>query len=1112
MIVALLLIAAVISVPLVNEHYFHIRNLSELRREAGNRFSEIQGLQANGDAKTAQDSIRALIEYFGKNTDDISLTATQIGMFQLASTIKQSAVSANQFETAIYEFEKLLKKFPNTPVAEQVLQQIADCYIALGNMEIEPQRNYPKAIQNLEKIEQNRPEAQNFPKYRQMELKPGKYYNLDRGRAVVIHRDIFKKVYTRKDLIREMATDTTQVKAEYLSDAVMKIGDCLTKMGQGNRAREQYRIIIDFFKESDLVDDAQKSIGEAYEKEADVLKTKAENAGDEAQKKASLDTVRVLYENAAETYLKFINVYVQSDLISKVYIELGGVYFKLGKVKEAYATFAKAINSVKVIEDQARVQLDIGTYYFNEKMWDDAIENYAKVLQNYSTTEFAANAQFLLAQSYDSKGDTLTAITAYNEVCENFRTSTFYPVSALKIGLYHIRLKDYVKAQKYLRQSINRFPGSFVAAQTQFELGSIYMAMAEGAKDTAEAVTKYRLAIKEFETLIAEYDQAGEWVEKAILEMGKCYMKLNLKEKARETLDNLTNQSNMVEKFHILGVSGSDSAIIQDYQGQLAKLTDDQAKAQVWLEIGKKLMGDDLNLVDSAITVFTSAIKLASDTVTLMTLYGEIGNAYMKKGSYKQARAIFTDEILNNPRCEEPRAIQFSFKVAESYFRDRQYKEAVEKFSEFHAKNPSHALTPAALYILGKSHAQLGGYKDARDTYDKIFAQFPKSEMVENAALGFAEALAGEAKYNDAITYIAKFLKNNPGVASMPSFIFKEAEIYRDNLEKPDSAIIFYEKALNFPDHFLFSASAYQLGKLYAAKGEDAKAIDVYGKVKKDNIEYFRAAQGEIGSLKAKTDPEGAIQNYEKIEASSPDVADKVIARMGIGDVYLAQKKYDQAVESYRVIYERYVDAGADLRSASLVKIIDALNNQNKYAEVISWADKMIRDFPDNRYTVNAVYFKGNAFYSLKKYREARETFKGVTERDTGMLSVVSQYLRAECLLSLGDQSGAIKEFNAFMEKNPQSDFVANAIFQISNIAWGKEDYPNAKKGYIRIMGQYPAFSALCWVKNYLAFCYNKENSWRKAKELFTEVRGSGCDNEAKQFAKEQIQAINVQH
>src|SRR3989339_1239492 len=171
MILAIFLILAVVSVPVVNEHSFHTRNMSELRREAGSRFTQIQNLQAGGDSKAARDSIRSLIEYFGKNDDDISLTAIQIGMFQLAASYKQAAVSTTDFETAIYEFEKLLKKFPKTPVAEQVLKQIADCYMALGSMGVEPQRNYQKAIDNLEKIEQNRPEAQNFPKYRQKELK-----------------------------------------------------------------------------------------------------------------------------------------------------------------------------------------------------------------------------------------------------------------------------------------------------------------------------------------------------------------------------------------------------------------------------------------------------------------------------------------------------------------------------------------------------------------------------------------------------------------------------------------------------------------------------------------------------------------------------------------------------------------------------------------------------------------------------------------------------------------------------------------------------------------------------------------------------------------------------
>jgi TolA-binding protein len=111
------------------------------------------------------------------------------------------------------------------------------------------------------------------------------------------------------------------------------------------------------------------------------------------------------------------------------------------------------------------------------------------------------------------------------------------------------------------------------------------------------------------------------------------------------------------------------------------------------------------------------------------------------------------------------------------------------------------------------------------------------------------------------------------------------------------------------------------------------------------------------------------------------------------------------------------------------------------------------------------------------------------------------------------DPAGATKEFNFFMQRHPKSALVANALFQLGNIEWGGENWAAAKKYYTRILAEYPNFQMLCWAKNYLAFCYDKETSWRKAVELYNEVRGGGaCDKEAKEFAKKQIQAINVKH
>lgn len=1111
MIVALLLVLALFSVPIVNEHYFHIKNLAEIRREAGNRFTEIGELQAGGEVKASRDSLRSLIEYFSRNKDDVSQTAAQLGMYQLAYSIEVAALSAKDYDEAVYEYEKLLKKFPVTLVAEQVFLRIAKCHAAMGNMGANPQGNYRKAIQNLEIIEQNRPEARNFPKYRFKEITPEKYFNIDKGKQFKVNRDLAKAIYTKAEMLREMATDTNQVKAELLSDAVLLIGDCYAKMGRGDSAREQYRIIIDFFQESDLVDDAQKAVGESYEKEADQARQKAETLRDSTEKGALLVRADSLYGRAVDTYLKFINIYRQSDLMSKVFIELGGVYFKIRRDKEAYTTFSQAINSIKVIEDQAKVQLDIGTYYFDQRKWDDAIENYAKVMQNYSNTEFASNAQYLLGDCYKAKGDTTEALKAYQSIVDNFRSSTFYPASAINISGMYIAQKDYVKAQKFLRQSINLFPQSQVAAQTQYQLGEIYMLMADDL-DSAAAETKYRLAINEFDLLQQNYDHATEWVEKAILAMGKCYMKLNLKEKARETLDNLRTQALMVEKYRILGIEGSDSSIIKDFQDQLKKFTDDQARAQIYIEIGRKLKGEELNLLDSAVASFQQAISLARDSITIMTAWGEIGDCYIRKGEYKKGRAIFVDEVLNNSRCDEQRRTQFSFKVADTYLRDRNFTEAVRLFTEFIEKYPSHPLAPAAVYFLGKAHAGLEQYGKAREAYDRLFLQYKESDMVDKAALGYGEALQGEKKPGEAVEYLKKFVAAHPGVESMPSFFFKIAEISAKDILDTASCMEYYGKVLKMPDSFLFSAAAFQLGSVLEKQGKDDKAIETYEKVKKDDIEYFRAAQGQIGALKAKTDPEGAIKNYESIENSSDATADKVMSRMGIGDVYAAQKKYPEAVESYRIIYEKYKDAETDLRAVTLIKIIDALNNMGRQDEILNWTDRMIREFPDNKYTVNAYYFRANAYYALKRFGDARETFGEVMRKDSGALAEIAMYQRAECLLSMKKQEESVREFRMFMDRFPKSALVANALFQMANIDWGKENYGEAKRIYQRVVSEYPDFSAICWVKNYMAFCYDKEGSWRKAKEIYNDVRERGCDPEAKQFAKKQIESINVKH
>ncbi|MBL8028807.1 MAG: tetratricopeptide repeat protein [Fibrobacteres bacterium] len=1114
----ILLTLVLLSIPVLNTQVFKIENLSTKRQDIARRFEEIGNYAASGDRKAEEASLDALIKKYENNKDNVSQTAVQLAMFTQASRGQQTAFTIDDFQRAIKDCNDLLKKYPNTMVAEQLFMIAAKCHISMADQGSDEKNNYQKAIDFLERIEKNRPEAFNFPKYKFTELKPGQYFNIDRGKAVLKNKDLVKSLYTLKDAIREQATDTTQTKAELLSDAVMEIGHCLSKMAEGEKAREQYSIIINIFKESDLVDNAAKAIADSYVKEADILEAKIAVSSDSSVIADLRAKQQKLYLSASESYQKFINIYIQSDLLSKATIALGGVYFKLKNNEDAYATFAKAINSIKVIEEQAKVQLDIGNYYYGEKKWDDAIENYAKVLQNYSATEFAANAQFLLGDCHEAKGDTAAAVKAYETVIEEFRNSRFYPASASKLSEVYLGKKDYTRAQQLLRQSVSRYPESNVAAQSQYKIGLIYMELADA--DSAKGVEKsqldlkYKLAIKEFETVLGQYDRAKEWVEKAVLEIGRCQMKLGNKDEARKALDGLQSQQLMVEKYRILGVAGSDSSIIGDFYEQLSKLTEPQAQAVQYIEIGRRLAGEQMNLLDSALAVYRLAVSLTTNNTTKMTAYGEIGNVYMAKGEYRKARQLYEDEVLENPDCEMERRVQFEFKVADTYFRDKNYAEAEKAYAAFVDKYPDNKIfTPPALFTLGKSKASLGDHAGAKADYQRLFDQFEKSDLIDNGVLSYGEALQAEGKPQDAVTYILKHIKKVPGSQSMPSLYFKVADLYKSALNNPDSAIFYYGKVLNFSDHFLYSAAGYNSGRLYAAAGNDAKAIESYSKVKKTDIEYFRAAQGDIGALKAKTDPAGAIKNYEDIESSSPEVDDKITARMGIGDVLVAQKKFSDAVASYRTIVDKYIGTTTTLREVAVIKIIDALNNESKYGEIISWADRMIREFPQSKYAVNAYYFKANALNMLKRYRESRDVFKIVMEKDSvGNLAEVSQYQRAECLMSMQEPTTAIKEYNAFIQKYPKSQLVANALFSTANYEYGQENYEKAKGIYTRMLGEFPNFSAVCWVKNYLAFCYDKEGSWQKAKRIYSEVKDAACDKDSKTFAKEQIQAIYVKH
>jgi TolA-binding protein len=430
------------------------------------------------------------------------------------------------------------------------------------------------------------------------------------------------------------------------------------------------------------------------------------------------------------------------------------------------------------------------------------------------------------------------------------------------------------------------------------------------------------------------------------------------------------------------------------------------------------------------------------------------------------------------------------------------------------AKNSDHKLAPFAQFLLGVCYTDTKQYTRAIEEYTKVIEKYAESEMVDNAGLSIGMAYKDNKQAEQALSYWDKFITEHPKSTMAAQIYYQMAEVYREVQNNCEKAIEYYKKIIdNYPDNQLYSPAAYQAGLCYNKLGNAAQARATFEMVKKEDGDFYKAARGEIGKLLAAQDYQKAIEEYTGIENTATTDEDKATARLGIGDIYQNKKMFKEAAESYQIVVERYQSIAAELRASAYIKLIDADNSLKKYNEVIQTADKMIELFPDNEFTINAVYFKANAYYAQQNYKMAYTVFDQIiTANKSEMLTEIASYQKAECLLFQKKPADAVSEYTKFQKNFPNSKYLPLSIYQQGNAYWGIEDYPKARDKYDLLLNKYPDFSDIDMATAFLGFCYDKTDQWKKARTLYQKVLKRNVNPEAVKFAKEQLDKINTTH
>lgn len=461
---------------------------------------------------------------------------------------------------------------------------------------------------------------------------------------------------------------------------------------------------------------------------------------------------------------------------------------------------------------------------------------------------------------------------------------------------------------------------------------------------------------------------------------------------------------------------------------------------------------------------FNDAERTFSQIQDKKKRYSLIGDMYYNRGDYKNA-------ILYYQKLGDDYG---KFSIAWCYYKMGRWDDALKYFNTVKEKK----YLEESEYMISKIYLYKTG-KD--DEIIKYLKKYPKGAFNVNALITLGEYYEDRdiKKSKDYYSKIIneKFEYSNYAIYKLGLIYFKsekyDSSLYYFNLVEPTSryfgeALYYiarinsikgdYEIAIDLYKQLikdykeLKNQSYFRIAEIYKSKGDINKAIENYKKIEGElktgaNIQigniflskaeydsaifYFSLSDDErMLFLRAvtyfkKRDYEDVIRNCEKLLKISKDKELILKTKLLLGDTYLENKDYEQAINFYEDVINNDIK---NLKPPALEGLGWAYFGKKDYNSAFNYLDRLSKEYPDYQGKGKIFLTMGDIAYSMKDYSKALEYYSKV--KDEGEPEGI--YKKGLVLFDKGDFTEATKVFNELRRKFPLYEKSDDALYLIA--------------------------------------------------------------------------------
>ncbi len=465
-----------------------------------------------------------------------------------------------------------------------------------------------------------------------------------------------------------------------------------------------------------------------------------------------------------------------------------------------------------------------------------------------------------------------------------------------------------------------------------------------------------------------------------------------------------------------------------------------------------------------------------------------------QRGDYQAVLRDGPDAVRN---ADSKRKGEMAHIVADAYFHQKEYAQALRYYDLFSRNSSGRALTREAYYQMGTCKMKTGDLNGAvadlqkaasdKDTTGQYasyylascYADTDQPKYARNAfytaySAGFDKAISEDALFNYArLSLIPGTDPFNEAVAQLDAFVAanpdsdrcaeaEELAVYLLlSTQHNDEALARLEKMRNKSSELsgVYDELLYATGVDHYQNQRYGRAQACFSKILKGRQTSTRkveAAYWLAESAYADNDFTTAERYFKQVKNNPASPAElATMADYALGYINYQKPDYDEAVNRFRSFVQRCDEGKADLKSDAYIRLGDCFFVDRSYNEAINYYDLATRI--GRRHADYALFqqglcygAKGNSNQKINLLNEMLRTYPSTNYYDRALFEIGNTHL------VYGDKRAAIAAFDRLVKERPRSSYTRQALMKIGMIYYNNNQYDLALSHLKTLVQNYP--------------------------------------------------------